>query len=521
MTKLSVEDKKIDTILVLDFGSQYTQLIARRIRESNVYSEILPWDIDESKIIDLNPKGIILSGGPNSVTESYTPRLPQCVFELGIPILGICYGMQTLAEQMGGHVISSDQKEFGHSELTIVKDSVLFKNLKKQINVWMSHGDQVQDIPDEFDLIGATESAPISAMEHINLPIYAIQFHPEVTHTKDGKTILDNFIFGVCGANSEWVMEDLISQRIQEIKEKVQTNKVLLGLSGGVDSSVTAALLHKAIGKKLTCVFVDNGLLRKGEADEVMQTFKDNMNLNVIKSDSKEVFLRHLKNVDDPEQKRKIIGRTFIDVFDAEAIKLKDIKYLAQGTIYPDVIESSGSESKEARVIKSHHNVGGLPEEMKLELIEPLRDLFKDEVRKMGIKLGISKEMIERHPFPGPGLGVRIIGEITKDKTEILQEADHIFIEELIKAKLYDKVSQAFAVLLPVKSVGVVGDERRYAEVIGLRAVETVDFMTARWAHLPYDFLEHVSNRIVNEIQDVSRVVYDISSKPPATIEWE
>ena len=521
MTKLSVEDKKIDTILVLDFGSQYTQLIARRIRESNVYSEILPWDIDESKIIDLNPKGIILSGGPNSVTESYTPRLPQCVFELGIPILGICYGMQTLAEQMGGHVISSDQKEFGHSELTIVKDSVLFKNLKKQINVWMSHGDQVQDIPDEFDLIAATETAPISAMEHINLPIYAIQFHPEVTHTEDGKTILDNFIFEICGASSEWVMGDLITQRIQEIKEKVQTNKVLLGLSGGVDSSVTAALIHKAIGKKLTCVFVDNGLLRKGEANEVMQTFKDNMNLNVIKSDSKEVFLRHLKNVDDPEQKRKIIGRTFIDVFDAEAIKLKDIKYLAQGTIYPDVIESSGSESKEARVIKSHHNVGGLPEEMKLELIEPLRDLFKDEVRKMGIELGISKEMIERHPFPGPGLGVRIIGEITKDKTEILQEADHIFIEELIKAKLYDKVSQAFAVLLPVKSVGVVGDERRYAEVIGLRAVETVDFMTARWAHLPYDFLEHVSNRIVNEIQDVSRVVYDISSKPPATIEWE
>ena len=521
MTKLSVEDKKIDTILVLDFGSQYTQLIARRIRESNVYSEILPWDIDESKIIDLNPKGIILSGGPNSVTESYTPRLPQCVFELGIPILGICYGMQTLAEQMGGHVISSDQKEFGHSELTIVKDSVLFKNLKEQINVWMSHGDQVQDIPDEFDLIAATETAPISAMEHINLPIYAIQFHPEVTHTEDGKTILDNFIFEICGASSEWVMGDLITQRIQEIKEKVQTNKVLLGLSGGVDSSVTAALIHKAIGKKLTCVFVDNGLLRKGEADEVMQTFKDNMNLNLIKSDSKEVFLRHLKNVDDPEQKRKIIGRTFIDVFDAEAIKLKDIKYLAQGTIYPDVIESSGSESKEARVIKSHHNVGGLPEEMKLELIEPLRDLFKDEVRKMGIELGISKEMIERHPFPGPGLGVRIIGEITKDKTEILQEADHIFIEELIKAKLYDKVSQAFAVLLPVKSVGVVGDERRYADVIGLRAVETVDFMTARWAHLPYDFLEHVSNRIVNEIQDVSRVVYDISSKPPATIEWE
>ena len=358
-------------------------------------------------------------------------------------------------------------------------------------------------------------------MEHKDLPIYAIQFHPEVTHTDHGHKILENFIFNVCKSKTDWKMHDLISERLKEIKEQVQDNKVLLGLSGGVDSSVTAALLHKAIGKKLTCVFVDNGLLRKGEANQVMQTFAENMNLNVIKSDSEDIFLRHLKNIDDPEQKRKVIGRTFIDIFDAEAIKLKDIKFLAQGTIYPDVIESSGSESKEARVIKSHHNVGGLPEEMKLDLVEPLRDLFKDEVRRMGLELGIPKKMIERHPFPGPGLGVRIIGEITKEKTNILQEADHIFIEELIKADLYDTVSQAFAVLLPVKSVGVVGDERRYAEVIALRAVETVDFMTARWAHLPYKFLEHVSNRIVNEIEDVSRVVYDISSKPPATIEWE
>ena len=521
MKELSVHSKNIDTILVLDFGSQYTQLIARRVRESNVYSEILPWDIDESKIKLLNPKGIILSGGPNSVTEAYTPRIPQIVFDLSVPILGICYGMQTLAEQMGGQVISSDNKEFGHSELNIVVESAMLKGIDKRLNVWMSHGDQVQDLPDNFKLIASTSTAPIAVMEHESLPIYALQFHPEVTHTDKGQNIIENFILGICNADTAWKMDHLINKRIEEIKEKVKDGKVLLGLSGGVDSSVTAALLHKAIGKKLTCVFVNNGLLRKGEVEEVMQTFKENMNLNVIKSESEEIFLRHLKNIDDPEQKRKIIGRTFIDIFDAEAIKLKDIKFLAQGTIYPDVIESSGSESNEARVIKSHHNVGGLPEEMKLDLVEPLRDLFKDEVRKMGVELGIPKEMLERHPFPGPGLGVRIIGEITKEKTKILQHADHIFIEELIKADLYDKVSQAFAVLLPVKSVGVVGDERRYAEVIGLRAVETVDFMTARWAHLPYEFLEHVSNRIVNEIEQVSRVVYDISSKPPATIEWE
>ena len=521
MQKLSVNNKKIDTILVLDFGSQYTQLIARRVRENNVYSEIYPWDIDENKIKDLNPKGIILSGGPNSVTESYTPRAPQCIFELNIPILGICYGMQTLAEQMGGHVESVDHKEFGHAELDIVSDSELFNKLNKKINVWMSHGDQVQDLPDDYDLLASTSNAPIAAMQHKRLPIYAIQFHPEVTHTDDGKLIIENFLFDICRAHAEWKMDDLIDQRVQEIKEIVKKEKVLLGLSGGVDSSVTAALLNRAIGNNLTCVFVDNGLLRKGEAKQVMETFKDNMNLNVIKSDSQEVFLRHLENIDSPEQKRKVIGRTFIDVFDAEAIKLKNIKFLAQGTIYPDVIESSGSESNEARVIKSHHNVGGLPDEMKLDLIEPIRDLFKDEVRNMGIELGIPKEMLERHPFPGPGLGVRIIGEITKEKILILQEADNIFIDELIKADLYNKVSQAFAVLLPVKSVGVVGDERRYARVVGLRAVETVDFMTAKWAHLPYEFLENVSNRIVNEIEQVSRVVYDISSKPPATIEWE
>ena len=521
MTNLSTKRKEIDTILVLDFGSQYTQLIARRVRESNVYSEILPWDIDEDKIKSMSPKGIILSGGPDSVTNTYTPRVPKIVFELNIPILGICYGMQTLAEQMGGQVISADQKEFGYAELKINNESVLFSDLQKSLNVWMSHGDQVQDLPDDFELVASTETAPIAAMQHNSKPIYALQFHPEVTHTEDGKVVLDNFIFKVCNASKDWKMDDLISNRIDEIKKQVKDNKVLLGLSGGVDSSVTAALLHQAIGNKLVCVFVDNGLLRKGEAEEVMETFKENMNLNVIKSDSEEIFLRHLKGIDDPEQKRKIIGRTFIDVFDTEATKLKDIHFLAQGTIYPDVIESSGSESKEARVIKSHHNVGGLPDEMKMELVEPLRDLFKDEVRKMGVELGLAPEMLNRHPFPGPGLGVRILGEITKEKTSILKEADHIFIQELIKADLYNKVSQAFAVYLPIKSVGVVGDERRYAEVIGLRAVETVDFMTARWAHLPYEFLEHVSNRIVNEIEEVSRVVYDISSKPPATIEWE
>ena len=521
MTNLSTKRKEIDTILVLDFGSQYTQLIARRVRESNVYSEILPWDIGEDKIKSMSPKGIILSGGPDSVTNTYTPRVPKIVFELNIPILGICYGMQTLAEQMGGQVISADQKEFGYAELKINNESVLFSDLQKSLNVWMSHGDQVQDLPDDFELVASTETAPIAAMQHNSKPIYALQFHPEVTHTEDGKVVLDNFIFKVCNASKDWKMDDLISNRIDEIKKQVKDNKVLLGLSGGVDSSVTAALLHQAIGNKLVCVFVDNGLLRKGEAEEVMETFKENMNLNVIKSDSEEVFLRHLKGIDDPEQKRKIIGRTFIDVFDTEATKLKDIHFLAQGTIYPDVIESSGSESKEARVIKSHHNVGGLPDEMKMELVEPLRDLFKDEVRKMGVELGLAPEMLNRHPFPGPGLGVRILGEITKEKTSVLKEADHIFIQELIKANLYNKVSQAFAVYLPIKSVGVVGDERRYAEVIGLRAVETVDFMTARWAHLPYEFLEHVSNRIVNEIEEVSRVVYDISSKPPATIEWE
>jgi GMP synthase (glutamine-hydrolysing) len=523
-TSLALDQKDIDTILVIDFGSQYTQLIARRVRELDVFSEILPWDISPERIKDLNPTGIILSGGPESVTILNTPRIPEIVFDLDVPILGICYGMQTLAEQFGGQVTSSKAKEFGHAEIVIEETSVLFEGFSSGslIDVWMSHGDHVSTLPDKFQLVASTPSAPIAAMQHSEKPIFALQFHPEVTHTKQGNAVLENFAFKVCKCSAQWKMEDLIGQRIIDIKERVGDQKVLLGLSGGVDSSVTAMLLDRAIGKNLICVFVDNGLLRKNEAEDVENLFKEKMNLNLLVVDAKKLFYRHLKGVSDPEQKRKVIGRTFIDIFDNEASKLKDeINFLAQGTIYPDVIESSGSESKEARVIKSHHNVGGLPDDMKMELVEPLRDLFKDEVRKMGAELGLPIEMLNRHPFPGPGLGVRILGEISQEKITILQNADAIFIEELIKANLYDQVSQAFCAYLPVKSVGVVGDERRYADVIAIRAVETVDFMTATWAKLPYDFLAHVSNRIVNELEEVSRVVYDISSKPPATIEWE
>ena len=521
---LSREKKYIDKILVLDFGSQYTQLIARRIRELNVYSEILPWDISAERIKSLNPRGVILSGGPESVTESNTPRIPNTIFELDVPVLGICYGMQTLAEQFGGQVTSSKNKEFGHTKIVIQSSSLLFDGFitGSEADVWMSHGDHVSTLPDEFNSIASTSSAPIAAMEHNTKPIYALQFHPEVTHTEKGNEILNNFTCKICKCATQWKIENLIEQKIHEIKETVGDQKVLLGLSGGVDSSVTAMLLDKSIGKNLICVFVDNGLLRKNEAKDVEKLFKDKMDLNLLIVDAKKIFYRHLKGVSDPEQKRKIIGRTFIDIFDNEAAKLKDdVNFLAQGTIYPDIIESSGSESKEARVIKSHHNVGGLPDDMKMELVEPLRDLFKDEVRKMGSELGLPLDMLNRHPFPGPGLGVRIVGEISEKKVLILQNADAIFIEELIKAGLYDQVSQAFCAFLPIKSVGVVGDERRYAHVIAIRAVETVDFMTATWARLPYDFLAHVSNRIVNELENVSRVVYDISSKPPATIEWE
>ncbi len=517
-----------ERILILDFGSQYTQLIARRVREIGIYCELYPYDVDKSVIAEFNPKGIILSGGPESVTEGDTPRAPDLVFSLNVPILGICYGMQTMASQFGGEVSSSNKREFGYAKVAIENDSKLFAGaIDRQeggqdlLDVWMSHGDKVTALPDGFSVLAGTESAPIAAMANEEKSLYGLQFHPEVTHTLQGARILENFVVGICGCEALWTAENIVSDMIAKVREQVGDDKVLLGLSGGVDSSVVAALLHKAIGDQLTCVFVDNGLLRLNEGDQVMATFAENMGVKVIRADAESLFLNKLAGVSDPEQKRKIIGNTFIEVFDAEAEKLEDIKWLAQGTIYPDVIESAGAKSGKAHVIKSHHNVGGLPEDMKLELLEPLRELFKDEVRKIGVELGLPPAMVYRHPFPGPGLGVRILGEVKKEYADLLREADAIFIEELVNSGWYDKTSQAFVVFLPVKSVGVVGDGRRYEWVVSLRAVETVDFMTARWAHLPYELLERVSNRIINEISGISRVAYDVSSKPPATIEWE
>ncbi|CAA6808277.1 MAG: GMP synthase [glutamine-hydrolyzing] (EC [uncultured Thiotrichaceae bacterium] len=518
-----------DRILILDFGSQYTQLIARRVREVGVYSEIYPWDVNEDDIRNFKPKGIILSGGPESVIDNDPPQAPQIVFDLGIPVLGICYGMQTMASQLGGQVINASHHEYGYAQVRARGHTELLKDIEDSIttegfgmlDVWMSHGDRVEEMPEGFKLMASTDSAPIAGIADETRHYYGVQFHPEVTHTKQGARILQRFVQNICGCEGLWTYNNIIEDSITTVKEQVGDEEVVLGLSGGVDSSVVAAILHKAIGKQLTCVFVDTGLLRHQEGDQVMAIFAEHMGVKVIRVNAEDRFLGALEGQTDPEVKRKIIGNMFVEIFDEEAGKLANAKWLAQGTIYPDVIESAGAKTGKAHLIKSHHNVGGLPEDMKLGLVEPLRELFKDEVREIGIELGLPRQMVYRHPFPGPGLGVRILGEVKKEYADILRLADHIFMEELYKNDLYDKTSQAFAVFLPVKSVGVTGDGRRYDYVVALRAVETIDFMTARWAHLPYDFLGHVSTRIINEIEGISRVTYDISGKPPATIEWE
>ncbi|BDR35099.1 GMP synthase [glutamine-hydrolyzing] [Photobacterium damselae subsp. damselae] len=525
-TTTNIHDQRI---LILDFGSQYTQLIARRIREIGVYCELWSWDVDEADIRDFNPNGIILSGGPESVTEAGSPRAPQYVFEAGVPVFGVCYGMQTMAEQLGGKVAGSSEREFGYAQVKIVEPTDLFKNIEDAIaedgtpllDVWMSHGDKVVEIPADFTKVAETSTCPYAAMANDEKRFYGVQFHPEVTHTRQGMRIIENFVLNICGCEKLWTSANIIEDAIARIKEQVGDDEVILGLSGGVDSSVVAMLVHRAIGDKLTCVFVDNGLLRLNEGEQVMDMFGDHFGLNIVHVKAENRFLEALAGVDEPEAKRKIIGRVFVEVFDEESKKLKNAKWLAQGTIYPDVIESAASKTGKAHVIKSHHNVGGLPDDMQMGLVEPLKELFKDEVRKIGLELGLPYNMLYRHPFPGPGLGVRVLGEVKKEYCDLLRRADAIFIEELHNADLYNKVSQAFTVFLPVRSVGVMGDGRKYDWVVSLRAVETIDFMTAHWAHLPYDFLGKVSNRIINEVDGISRVVYDVSGKPPATIEWE
>jgi GMP synthase (glutamine-hydrolysing) len=526
---MSNADIHAHRVLILDFGSQYTQLIARRVRELGVYCEILPWDAGEAAVRGFGARGIILSGGPESVLDAGSPRAPAAVFEAGVPVLGICYGMQTMAAQLGGMVELGAVHEFGYAEIRARGHSALLRDIEDRVNaeghglldVWMSHGDRVTQLPPGFKLIASTAEVPIAGMADEARGYYALQFHPEVTHTKQGTRLYARFLHEICGCGASWTPGSIIEDAIARVRAQVGKSRVLLGLSGGVDSSVVAALLHKAIGEQLTCVFVDHGLLRHHEGDQVMQVFAQNLGVKVIRVNAAERYFRELKGVADPEAKRKIIGRLFVEIFDEEAGKLQGVDFLAQGTIYPDVIESAGTKTGKAHVIKSHHNVGGLPAHMKLKLCEPLRELFKDEVRRIGVELGLPHEMVYRHPFPGPGLGVRILGEVTAAAADTLRLADHIFIEELRRAGWYEKTSQAFAVFLPVKSVGVTGDGRRYEPVVALRAVETIDFMTAHWAHLPYELLDTCSRRIVNEVKGVSRVVYDISGKPPATIEWE
>ena len=524
-----------DKILILDFGSQVTQLIARRVREAGVYCELHPFDMSDDEIRRFNPRGVILSGSHASVTESGTARAPQVVFELGVPVLGICYGMQTMAVQLGGRVETGLVREFGYAEVRARGHSKLLDGIQDRSNeaghglldVWMSHGDKVTELPPGFKVIASNDTSPLAGMADEARGFYAVQFHPEVTHTRQGRAIYNRFVHDICGCDGSWNMPDYVPHAIAHIREQVGTEDVILGLSGGVDSSVAAALVHKAIGDQLTCVFVDTGLLRLDEGAQVMDMFGGHLHMKIIHVDAVDEFIDPLKGVSDPEQKRKIIGRVFVEIFQREAAKLPSAKWLAQGTIYPDVIESASAKTKKAHTIKSHHNVGGLPESLHLKLLEPLRELFKDEVRELGVALGLPRSMVYRHPFPGPGLGVRILGEVTRDAADLLRRADAIFIEELRAAtdadgaSWYDNVAQAFAVFIPVKSVGVMGDGRTYEYVVALRAVQTTDFMTAHWAELPYALLAKVSNRIINEVRGFNRVVYDISGKPPATIEWE
>ena len=518
---LIMQHRPQDWILILDFGSQYTQLIARRVREFNVYCEIHPYNKELSTFLDNPPRGVILSGGPSSVNDENAPELNEGIFDWEVPILGICYGLQILAHnEIPGSVEQAEHREFGRSELIVDDDSDLLKEIPEESVVWMSHGDHIKQLPDRYTIIAHTDNAHVAAVRHLNRPIYGVQFHPEVVHTVYGKQIVQNFIYGICNLKGSWTAQSFIDSTIEEIRERVGDDRVICGLSGGVDSTVVATLVHEAIGDQLQCIFVDNGVLRKNEFQDVLALYEDQLHLPVKGIDASNKFLERLKGIVDPEEKRTIIGETFIEVFDDAISHDNSYKYLAQGTLYPDVIESISFKGPSA-TIKSHHNVGGLPEEMNLDLIEPVRELFKDEVRNVGRELGIPEHFIKRHPFPGPGLAIRVISDVDRTKLEILREADDIFISELHKNDLYDEVWQALAVLLPVQSVGVMGDERTYEFTIGLRAVTSVDGMTADWAHLPHPFLAHVSNRIINEVRGINRVVYDVSSKPPSTIEWE